>query len=320
MDDAIAERLAHGLPLRRIALDDATRAQLEQLGYAVRGDTPDENRMDPKDGLPLVETAFEARAALNAGDAATAEAKAHALLAKSPDSPQAHILLEEVARARGDAPGALREGEAALRLLPESASLALDVADLRLETGDLARAAAGYEAALAIDAKLAPAQAGLMWRAVAANDAAAAAAAADAAVALDPDDAGVRLRIARAFDRLGDAEHALAAFDAALRLDPDAHEAAMGSAIQLVRLGRSDEAEQRVAAAGELAKDPNLRNRIAIAYAARGDTARAESLFRDVLAAHPEHAGTRRNLAHLLRTTGRGAEADRLEAEAPKAG
>lgn len=87
----------------------------------------------------------------------------------------------------------------------------------------------------------------------------------------------------------------------------------MGAAIQLARLGEDAAADEHLAAAGPYASEPNHRNRLAIAYAARGEHARAEALFRDVLAAHPDHPNARRNLAHLLRTTGRAAEAAELE-------
>ncbi|MDH3684749.1 MAG: tetratricopeptide repeat protein, partial [Myxococcales bacterium] len=59
-------------------------------------------------------------------------------------------------------------------------------------------------------------------------------------------------------------------------------------------------------------------NRLAIAFAGRGDSARAETLLRALLAEYPEHTSVRRNLAHLLRANGQSEEAARLEAGAAR--
>ena len=56
----------------------------------------------------------------------------------------------------------------------------------------------------------------------------------------------------------------------------------------------------------------NLRNRLAIAYAARRDFERAEPIFRDILTERPDEPSTRRFLARMLRETGRESEADDL--------
>jgi choline-sulfatase len=313
LDAEIDAVLARGVPVRTAPLDAATLAQLRSLGYALPAGPVAETGLDPKDGLRFVETYVEARRAFDAGRLDEAEARARELLAGSPSSGQAHDLLAAIARARGDLPRALAEAERAAELVPQSAAFRVQVGDLRRQVGDLPGAVAAYEAALAVDPESAEAHAGLMWRAALSKDLDQAEVEGARALALRPDAPEVQLLVAEAFDRLGEPERALAVYQQALRLDPTSEAAEMGVAIQLVRLGRGSEVEPHLAAAGPLASDPNLCNRLAIAYAARGDSARAESLFREVLAAHPDHRDARRNLAHLLRSTGRTPEADRIE-------
>jgi arylsulfatase A-like enzyme/Flp pilus assembly protein TadD len=313
LDAAISARLAGSAPLRTAPVDAETKQQLRALGYALSDAPVAETGLDPKDGLPLVEVYVDARNAFYAGDLEKAERRAREMLAASPGSGQAHALLSGIARRRGDLRGALAEAERAAERLPHSAAFHSEIGDLRLELGDLPGALAAYDAALAIDPEFAEARAGTMWRAAVAKDASLAAAEAERALAIRPGDPLLRLRVAQNFDRLGDAERALDGFRATLRLDPRSEAAHMGAAIQLARLGEDAEADEHLAAAGSYAREPNHRNRLAIAYAARGENSRAEALFRDVLAAHPDHPNARRNLAHLLRTTGRAGEAAELE-------
>jgi arylsulfatase A-like enzyme/Tfp pilus assembly protein PilF len=314
LDAALAAHLARGAPLRTEPVDAETKQRLRSLGYALADEPVAETGLDPKDGLRLVEVYVDARTAFYAGDLEKAERRAREILAESPGSGQTHMLLSSIARRRGDLRQALAEVERAAVLLPVSAAFHSEIGDLRLELGDLPGALAAYDAALAVDPEFAEAHAGSMWRAALAKDPGLAETAAARAVAIRPADALLRLRVAQAFDRLGDGARALEAFRETLRLDPGSQAAHMGVAIQLARLGEDAEVEQQLAAAGPYASEPNHRNRLAIAYAGRGENERAEALFRDVLAAQPAHPNARRNLGHLLRTTGRGAEAEALEA------
>jgi hypothetical protein len=52
--------------------------------------------------------------------------------------------------------------------------------------------------------------------------------------------------------------------------------------------------------------------RLAIAWAGRGDAARAEAILRGLMASHPDFEAPRRVLAVLLERSGRGDEARRL--------
>jgi choline-sulfatase len=320
LDGEIDAVLARGVPVRTAPLDAATLAQLRALGYALPDGPVAQTGLDPKDGLPFVKTYVEARWAFDAGDLDLAEQRARKILAGNPSSAQTHDLLAAIARARGDLPHALAEAELAAQLVPQSAPYRLEVGDVRLQMGDRAGAIAAYEAALAVDPECAEARAGLMWRAALSGDLGEAERAAAQALASRPDDAELQLRVAGNWDRLGDPERALAGYQQTLRLDPATPEAHLGAAIQLVRLGRDAEVGPELQAAGPLAAEPNHRNRLAIAYAARGESARAEELFREVLTAYPGHRDARRNLAHLLRSTGRAPEAEQLERGAENRG
>jgi choline-sulfatase len=309
----VGELVGSAVPLRTVHADEATRAQLRALGYELAEDDVLATGIDPKDGLPSLEAYVAARGALLTGDLAAAEAGARSLLA-GPARAQGYAVLAEIERRRGALADALEHADRAAGLLPHSADLQRLRGDLFLDRGDTELAVGAYEAAIAIDPDLAEAHAGTMWRARVSGDAADADRAATRATALAPDDAALQLRIAQTFERLGRPAEALAAYREAARLDPESAEARMGAAIQLARLGRGDEAGRELAKAGALASEPNHANRLAIAWAEGGDPARAEAAFRAVLALHPAHPNARRNLARLLRASGRAEEAAQWEA------
>lgn len=316
LDAGIETVLAHALPIRAATVDDATKRDLQALGYLP--DAPAaEASLDPKDGLRLVAVHFEAQRALRAGDLEQAERGARELLAASPRSAQAQMLLSNVARSRGDLRAALAAAERAAKLVPAAAGYATEIGDLRLELGDVPGAIAAYRTALAVDPAYPEALAGSMWGAVLSENPEDAEDAAARALAGRPDDGSLQLRVAENWDRLGNVERALAGYLEAVRLAPGDGRAEMGAAIQLARLGRDAEADAHLAKAGPYARDANHRNRLAIAYAARGETARAEALFRELLSMHPDHPSARRNLARLLRTSGRADEAPALEGAPP---
>ena len=316
LDAEIEAVLAEGQPLRRAPIDAAELEQLRALGYAVQAEETEATGIDPKDGLRSVERYVEARSAFFQGRLDDAEAHATALLAEHPRSGQAHMLLSGVAQQRGDLKLALEHAERATSLLPESAPFQGQLGDLRLKAGDVAGAVRAFDSALAIDAEFAAAHVGSMWRLRVGGTLEEAEAAADRALALGADEPWMGFRIAETWDRLGVADRALHAYQAVLASEPENGAAHVGAAIQLVRLGRRAESSDHLEAAGGLAMDPNVRNRLAIAFAGTGDSERAETLLRALLAEYPEHTSVRRNLAHLLRTNGRPAEAERIESGA----
>jgi hypothetical protein len=89
----------------------------------------------------------------------------------------------------------------------------------------------------------------------------------------------------------------------------------MGAAVELARLGDVSEAESHFSRAGEAAERADSRMRLAIAWAGRGESARAETILRGLLTSHPDFEAPRRVLAVLLERTGRGEEAAQLGKE-----
>ena len=86
----------------------------------------------------------------------------------------------------------------------------------------------------------------------------------------------------------------------------------MGAAIQLARMGDAADAESHFSRAGEAGERADSLMRLAIAWAGRGESARAEEILRGLMASHPDHEASRRVLAVLLERSGRAEEAARL--------
>ncbi len=320
--------LAHDRESAQIALDASTRAQLESLGYALPAGTRAQSGIDPKDGLPLLDVFERARVAFARGDVASSKALAVSLLepaggatsAPLATSPELHELLSRIAFTARDAAAARRHAETAAQLAPENPRVQLLLADAAFELGDVPAALAAWHRADALDGTLAAAKAGLVLEAASRGELAEAERLAAAARALEPASASLEERLATLWDRAGDAERALACARESLRLDRDRPQMHMLAAIQHARLGDAEAADAERRAAGALGDLPPSVNRLAIAFAGAGDAARAESILRALVAAHPEHAPSRLNLARLVRRLGRIAEADAIEAAAPRAG
>ncbi len=297
-------------------LDPASRERLRALGYLLPERPTAESAIDPKDGLALLPDLWSATAAIEAGDPARARPHLERVIAAAPESAHALTLLSGVERLAGRPDLALRHAERAAALVPDHAMHHVLVGDARVALADLAGAVAAYREALERDPELAEAHAGLMWGAVAEREPARAEPHAERALALLPESAELQARVASVWDRLGEYERALAGFERSAELDPGAPTTWMQLAIQYARFGRAADSEAALARAGGVAQDPGLRNRLAIAWAARGETGRAEAIFRELLERDPAYANARRNLAHLLRQSGRAEEAARVESGA----
>ena len=304
--------LARERQAKRLALDAATREQLSALGYTLAEGPVSLNGMDPKDGLRLVEPFVIADAEYSLGHLDKAEKRARELLSELPDSPQLHDLLARIYIDKGSLDLAIAHAETAVRLLPAAGRYHDRLGLARLAVGDVAGAVAAYQRALECDPTIFDAHAGLMWRASLGGSIEDAALEADRAVELAPEDARIRIRIAGTWDRLGQYDRALESFRAALALDGASAEAHMGAAIELARLGDASEAEAHFSRAGEVAERADSRMRLAIAWAGRGEAARAEAILRGLMASHPDFEAPRRVLAVLLERTGRGEEAGQL--------
>jgi tetratricopeptide (TPR) repeat protein len=292
--------LAGAGELEVVPLAAARRAQLEALGYAVPEVPVPATGRDPKDGLRFVEPYLEARSRFFAGDLAGAESLATSLLGELAASPKLHDLLARIHGATSRPATALEHASEAARLLPGSATLQAHLGDRRLAAGDRAGAVAAWRTAVELDPELADAHAGLLWSVALGESVEVAAQHALRAVEIAPEDPALRMRVAETWDQLGAFERALEAYRAAAEIDPSLGRAHVGAAIQLVRLGRDDEVDAELQAAGAAADDPVWRNRLGVAWAGRGERARAEAIFRDLVARHPDYPSARQNLERVL--------------------
>ncbi len=315
LEQSLDAVLARERQANRLALDAATREQLSALGYALAEGPVPQNGMDPKDGLRLVEPFVIADAEYSLGHLEKAEKRARELLSELPDSPQLHDLLARIYIDQRNLDLAVAHAETAVRLLPAAGRYHDRLGLARLASGDVAGAVAAYQKALERDPTIFDAHAGLMWRASLGGSIEDAALEAERAVELAPADARIRIRIAETWDRLGQYDRALEGYRAALALDGASAEGHMGAAIELARLGDVSEAESHFSQAGEAAERADSRMRLAIAWAGRGEAARAEEILRGLMASHPDFEAPRGVLAVLLERTGRSEEALRLREE-----
>jgi arylsulfatase A-like enzyme/Flp pilus assembly protein TadD len=299
LDAEIAAALERETSRSPAALDAGTRRNLEALGYALPAAPVAKSGLDPKDGLRWTGHYLRALGAFEAERPAEARALLEELLAATPESRLGHALLARVHVAEGRPDRALAHAEAAARLVPASAEYQSLLGDVRLMLGDAPGAGAAYRGAAGCDRSDPFAQTALQWLALQAGDPVTAAHHAERAAALDPTSAEVRERIASVWERGGEYPRALDAYGEALRLAPDSARVQMALAIQTARLGRESESAAHLARAGALAEAPAWKNRLGIVHAARGDLARAEAIFREILARHPGYPSARANLARV---------------------
>ncbi len=315
LDQGLDAVLAAEREATSFSLGAETREQLRALGYAVPEGPVPASRTDPKDGLRFIEAFVVADTEYSLGRLDDAEAHAKQLLAELPESPKIHGLLARIYIDKRELALALLHAETAARLLPMAALHHNRLGLVRLIAGDIAGAVAAYERALECDPNIFDARAGLMWRLALGGSVEEAAREAARAAELAPTDARLRIRIGETWDRLGQYDRALESYRAALALDPTNPEGHMGVAIELARVGDISEAESHLSQAGGAAERADSRVRLAIAWAGRGESARAEEILRGLMASHPDFEAPRRVLAVLLERSGRGEEAARLREE-----
>jgi arylsulfatase A-like enzyme/Flp pilus assembly protein TadD len=317
LDEALAPlaALEPGGPSRH--LDAATREKLHALGYAIADGPIAPTETDPKDGLLALHDYQVALEAFDAQDLDRAEAALERALEQLSHSPSARALLGRVYLIRGQYERALPHLELAARQVPRSGLYPSLIGDAKAGLGDLAGALEQYEQAIQLNPNMAPAHVGLMWRVAVGGSLEDAEAHARRAAELMPQSADLHVRIATIWAALRQPERALPVLEKALQIDPGSQRVQMELAIQLTRLGKATQAETHLAQAGALRSDPLLRNRLAVAHADAGSAERAELIFRELVQGFPEYPSPRRNLALLLRRSGRAPEAQALEGATP---
>jgi arylsulfatase A-like enzyme/Flp pilus assembly protein TadD len=311
-EQRISALLASGSELSPVAVDAETRAQIEALGYVVPKGAVVTNGADPKDVHRLADLWYEALALLFTKKYEEAERVAQGGLAKMPQSSQLQDVLARVYLETGRPGQALPYALEASRLNPEWADYQAQVAYTYLVLRDLPHAFTAFERASELDPKHPGAHVGLMWRMKLGGSLEETEEHARQALANSGERAVVFEQVGEVWEHLGDYERALSVFREGAERFPEHVQLHMRLAIQYARLGDEGRAEQERAAAGEAARDVNLRNRLAIVYAARRDFAHAEPIFRDILLERPQEPSTRRLLARMLRETGRETEAEEL--------
>jgi tetratricopeptide (TPR) repeat protein len=307
--DALLER---GTALRPVAVDADTRAQIEALGYVV----PDGNAVatgaDPKDVHRLAGVAFDTLSLMFAKRYEDSEKLGLRGLEVMPGSSQLHDIMARLYLETRRPAKALHHAREALRLNPSVADFHAQFAYVHLRLGDLPSAVAAFDEALRVDPDHAGAHIGAMWRAKLGGTIEDAVKHAELALVNGGERPYVVERIGEVFESLGEYERARDTYLEGAKRHPQQPVFHMRLAIQYARLGQDDQAAAERAAAGEHAKDVNLRNRLGIVYAARKEFERAEPIFRGILAERPDEPSTRRFLARMLRETGRSAEAEEL--------
>jgi arylsulfatase A-like enzyme/Flp pilus assembly protein TadD len=286
-----------------VGLDAATRRRLAALGYAIPESTPPASHTDPKDGLPWLARFYAAQQAFAEGDLERALALGGEVVAAAPGSAEAHTLLARAWTLRGRLERAFEHAETAVRLVPRSARYRALLGNAKLTAGDFEGAASDYRLAFELDPTDPLAHGGLMWVNASQGRLPEARQHEQIALAQDPSNPELREWIGALWERAGRFDRAQEAYASALRLDPDSPSLHMALAIQLARAGRRAESERHLAQVGRQAEAPHFRNRLAIAYATAGDASRAEAIFREIVAQHPEYPTARHNLAALLRQT-----------------
>ncbi len=319
-EERIDELLKRGAALTPVEVDSETRAQIEALGYVVPDGKAVATGADPKDVHRLGGVAFEALALLFAKRYEDSEKLALRGLEVIPGSSQLHDILARLYMDTRRPAKALLHALETVRLQPRVADFHAQLAYIHLLLGDLPRAVASFEETLKVDPDHNGGHIGMMWRVKLGGSIEDAVQHAQQALAGGSEHPWVQERVGEVFENLGEYERARDVYREGAKRHPEHAAFHMRLAIQYARFGDEAKADAEREAAGDMADNVNLRNRLGIVYAARREFARAEPIFRDILVERPDEPSTRRFLARMLRETGRQAEADELiEGVAPAA-
>jgi len=298
----------------RVAIDDATRRQIEALGYVVPSGNrvPTANAADPKDVERYAQLAFRAKVMLGLEKYAEAERWALEAIEKIPTTVSAREDLARVYFATNRKREALEIAEQASRLAPESPKTSALVGELRIANGDRAGGFAMMEHVLALDPNELSAHLALMAKLRDGATAAEIEPHAQRVLELGAEQPDLVEACGEAWESAGEYERAAAAYQVGVERAP--HSAArlhMRLAILAARFGDDAKLAEQIALAGAAANDSKLAVRLAVVFAARGDVARAEPMLRALVMRDASHTAPRL-LARLLREHGRAAEAARI--------
>ncbi|MBW2448496.1 MAG: tetratricopeptide repeat protein [Deltaproteobacteria bacterium] len=279
-----------------LEVDDATRAQLNALGYAITAEPVAATGIDPKDGRQYLPILHSAIGAYEVGDVERAERLFLEVAEKLPGSGRSHSRLASIYYQEGRHRRALVHIELALSFDPRSALNHSIRGEVLLAMGQREEAAESYRRAIAADPKAPWSRVGKMWQALEAGDVAAAARHAAGAMADEPGNTGVFLRIAALWSEYGEYGRAVPVLEEAVSISPTSAFAHIRLAIEYARTGKPERALQEREKAGALATNGKLGTALGRAFAAAGEFERAEWQLGRVLAEHPNHTGARESL------------------------
>jgi tetratricopeptide (TPR) repeat protein len=229
---------------------------------------PATDGIDPKDGIRLLDTLNDARAATQLGHAEDAIAPLTTLLEKNPANVPAWLTLVSARLATGDPTSAVAAARRALRLRPQDDLVRFNLANgLAAEAATRPEAAVEareqYEKTIALNPRRADAYlnySGLLARL---GELETARQVLDRAEAAELHSADLRFERAVLELRLGEIDAAVARFESVLELDPSDADAVEALARIALRRGHREEAIRRLEALLEL-KDPNDPTRAGI--------------------------------------------------------
>ncbi|MDJ0786676.1 MAG: sulfatase-like hydrolase/transferase [Myxococcota bacterium] len=271
---ALEAHLQESAEAETLALDPATRAQLEALGYALPPEAGLEPGaaeagplIDPKDGLVAHRAYHEAELHLAAGRLEEAALALDRLLEAHPRSAPAHGKRAVVALRSGDAPRARRHARRAAELQPHSAPYWQQLGVIERETGRARHAREAFEHGLRLDPDSGVGHLEHMETCAILGDEACMASAESAALRLVGHNVVALRRMADAWEAAGARERALAAYRRVLVAAPDSPRDHMHAAIHAAALGDREASEAHLARAGSVRDDPRARRLLAEARA-----------------------------------------------------
>jgi choline-sulfatase len=299
LDPIISGELADEKQATTLKVDDATRAQLQALGYAVPEKPVVQTGIDPKDGRKYLPLLHRAMGAYEAGETELAERLFLEVSKKLPGSSRANSQLASLYYQDGRHQRALNHIELAITFDPRQPLNYAIRAEILLAMGKRDEAAKSYAQAIAVDPTAPWSRVGEMWQALEKGDEDAAAKHAADAMADEEDNTGVFLRIAALWSEYGEYPRAAAVLERAIEASPTSRFAHMRLAIEYARLGRPEAALAQRQLAGRYGTNGKLGTALGRAFAAAGDFARADTQLRAVLDEHPDDELARKSLERV---------------------
>ena len=261
------------------ALDAASLAQLQALGYAIESAPAESNGLDPKIGRKSLALYHEGNDLYLRGQAEEAAARFEAMLEISPASGEGWVSLGAARLDLGELEAAEAATREAIERMPEKSGVWLQQGVIAMAMGDPAEAKRAFRAALDRDPGSPGAQLRLLRLMIIEGDLAAALEFDHALADRAPTDEVLLRRVADLWEATGQPEVALAAYHRVLEIAPESPRDHMHLAIALIRLGRRVEAQEHIERAGEVVLQPKAQRALQAAYLEAGQDPTTQALM-----------------------------------------